>query len=343
VEFIPKITDNIFMGEKELSRSLKTQTNKYLNQMGIETKATLFAGGVAIDFPYSEVGTALWNQQVSNEAWKNFEALSLLFNPETLPEKWVGFIKEVDKERKKNGSGGPVDLLHGMFFFTQENPLAREANLPKFERYESGEIDFHDGEKIKALIDKVLDDPKLRKEYKHMLTKLIPDVSMGIDKDCVKKVMQKLDIKNGIALDLGCGTGEETKDWSEKLGMFTLGVDRQYHCQWYDPYWKNKDKEKNTAFVMGDFNRGIPIKNESVDVAFFQYVAHHVTQKSMKNGLKESLRVLKKDGWIFVGPQQYKNGSEWRFFKKEAKEDGKEFEFKEYGYYDLCPEEKPQP
>lgn len=330
------------MEEKELARSLKIRTNKYFDNMGVGTKDTLFVGGVAIDFPYSEVERASWNDHVSNEAWKNFETLSSLFNPEKMPEKWVGFTKEVGKERKKCGSGGPVNLLYGLYFFTQENSLALEANLPKFERYESGDVDFHDGQKITTLIDTVLDNPKLREEYKRVLLNLIPDVSMGIDKDDVKKVMRKVGIKSGIALDLGCGTGAETKDWSEKLGMMTVGMDRQYHCHWYDPYWKDKDNEKNTAFVMGDFNSAIPIKNESADVAFFQYVAHHVTQKSMENGLKESLRVLKNDGWLFVGPQQYKDGSEWRFFKKEAT-DGNEYHFKEYGYYDIVPEDKPQP
>lgn len=106
-----------------------------------------------------------------------------------------------------------------------------------------------------------------------------------------------------MLLDLGCGIGRDTEKWSEKLGLFTVGLERQHHHQWYDPYWQEgRQKHNNLNFVLRDFNQGVPIKDECADVVIFQHVVQHVTQESLAKGLREGLRVLKKGGWLFVGP-----------------------------------------
>ena len=330
--------------EKGLSQSLRYQAEKYLGSMGIKSEAPVVVAGIAIDFPYSWVRQAGYDEYVPEGAWKNYEAMKALFTPESLSPEWVSFIKEVDKERKANGCKEPVNLVYGLYFLTEEGPLAQKAGLPRFEKLDDGVINFQDGTIITKLIDTVLANPELRREYKHLLNFMVPDKShIPLDETEVQKVLGKMGIKGGLLLDLGCGIGRNTEEWSAKLGLFTVGLERQYHCQWYDPYWKEKCKEHtNLGFVLGDFGRGVPFKDVCADVAIFQHVVQHITQGSLEKGLREALRVLKNEGWLFVGPQHTKDHSGWRFFKKEAVSDGKEFHFKEYKYYDLVPEDKPK-
>jgi len=330
--------------EKGLARSLKDQARNYLGSMGMNQEEQLRVQGVAIDFPYSEVGQASYDDYIPMDAFKNYEAMNDLFNPDKIPPKWVEFIKEVDRERRKNGCKGPVNLGSGIFFLTEESDYAQRVGLTKIGKLESGDMNFQDGERVAKIIDTVLDNTELRKEYKQILNNLIPDVSNSwLDKDRIQKVLGKTGIKGGILLDIGCGTGQQTHDWSEKLGLFTVGVERQYHREWYDPHWKKKNnKQKSLAFVRGDFNQAVPIKDESADVAVFQFVAQHVTQESMEHGLQETLRVLKPNGWLFVGPQTSADCSGWRYFRKEISKNGKEPYFEEYKYYDIVPEDKPK-
>jgi len=331
-------------GEKGLSQSLRYQAENYLGSMGIKSEALVVVAGVAIDFPYSKVQWADYNDYIPEGVWKSYETLKALFTPESLSPQWISFIKEVDKERKANGCKGPVNLVSGLYLLTEECSLAQKAGLPRFEKLDDGAINFQDGTIITKSIDTVLANPELRREYKQLLNSMVPDESrIPLDKTEIQKVLEKVGVKGGLLLDLGCGVGRDTEEWSEKLGLFTVGLERQYHCQWYDPYWKEKRKEHtNLGFVLGDFGRGVPFKDACADVAIFQHVAQHITQGSLEKGLREALRVLKNEGWLFVGPQHTKDHSDWRFFKKEAVSDGKEFRFKEYKYYDLIPEDKPK-
>lgn len=330
--------------EMSLSRSIKKQADNYLESIGFGN-SELVVRGVKIDFPYSEVACASYDSYVPAGVFKSYEEMSELFNPERIPPKWINFIKEVDKERRNNGCDGPIDLGSGLYFLTEESALARKSGLPKLGRLDEGGIDFQDGKKIEKMINQVLDDPKLRSEYKAILCCLMPDVSHGwLDEDSIGKVLQKLGVKKGILLDLGCGTGEKTEIWSEKLGILTVGVERQYHEHWYGPYWRDGIRKKNNlAFVRGDFKRGLPIKDECADAAIFQFVAQHITEESMECGLQEASRVLKNGGLLFVGPQCSQGHSGWRIFRKESQNGKDESSFKEYKYYDIIPEDKPKP
>lgn len=331
-------------GEKGLSRSLTYQANNYLESSGINSDAPVIVDGVGVDFPYSEIEFVDYNTPIPEGVWESYQTLKTLFTPENMSPQWKSLIKEVNKERKTNGCKSPVDLIYGLYFLTEESSLAQEIGLPRFERLSNGGINFQDGAMITKSIDTVLADPELRKEYKHLLIYQLPDESnIPLEKDNVRKVLEKTGIKGGILLDLGCGIGRDTEEWSEKLGLFTVGLERQYHRQWYDPYWKEGRKQhSNLNFIIGDFNQSVPVKDECVDAVVFQHVAQHVTQDSLEKGLQEGLRVLKMGGWLFVGPQHTKDYSDWRYFKKEATENGEVFHFKEYRYYDLVPEDKPK-
>lgn len=194
------------------------------------------------------------------------------------------------------------------------------------------------------MINTVLGNKELRTELKRILGNLIPDIAGGsLNKSVVEKVLQKAGITKGILVDLGCGTGENTEDLASGLDLFTLGLDRQYHRQWYDPHWREACKSHpNLGFVLGDFAMGIPLKEECADAAIFQYVAQHITQGGLEKGLKEALRVLRNGGYLFVGPQCTSDYVSWRIFKKEATGDGQISSFKEYKYYDIVPEDKPK-
>lgn len=331
--------------EKGLAQSIKYQAEKFLDSSGLGSKDYLKIGGMEVDYPFSEVKNASWDECISDDAFKNFEALESLFTNEKMPSKWVSFIREVGNERKLKGSEGPVDLISGLFFLTEEFAPAQKAGLEKFEELESGEIDFSDTKRISSMINTVLEDPILKSEYKKIIANLIPDVSNYVlDSEKIKKVLDKAGIKTGLLLDLGCGIGRETGKWSEKINLFTLGLDRQYHNEWYDPYWKDKRKSRpNLEFVLGDFAEGIPLVNDCADAGIFQFVAQHITQKNFEKGLKEALRVLKVGGYLFVGPQQTKDYINWRFFQKELSDNGVDYHFVEKNYYDIVPEDKAKP
>lgn len=328
--------------EKGLAQSIKYQAEKFLGHTGFGKKSYLSIGGTDIDYPYSEVKYASWDEYISDDVLKNAEALGSLFNSEKMPPKWVSFIKEVGNERKLKGSKGPVDLISGLFFLTEEYPPAAKAGLEKFEELESGEIDFSDTKKISNMIDTVLENPTLRSGYKKIIANLIPDVSAySLDIDKVEKVLNRAGIKSGLILDLGCGIGRETGKLSEKLNLFTMGLDRQYHGEWYDPYWKDKRiSNPNLEYVLGDFAEGIPLEKDCADAAMFQFVAQHITQKNFEKGLKEALRVLKVGGYLFIGPQATKDHIEWRIFQKELDSNSIDYRFVEKNYSDLIPEDK---
>lgn len=333
------------MPRENLSRSINRQARNYIRSSGLDRREYAMVQGIKIDFPYSEVETMSYDDFVPPGVYESYETMSELFDPQKMSPKWINFIKEVGKARKQNGSRGPVNLGAGILFLSEESTLAQKCGVPKLGRTKEGDINFRDGKKIKKMIDMVLDNPQLRQEYKTLLTRLIPDVSNDwLDKDEVRKVLEKSGIRGGIMLDLGCGTGCETSTWSQKMEMFTIGVERQYHRNWYDPNWKDESrKQKNLSFTRGDFKRGLPFKDESADAAVFQFVAQHVTEESIESGVQEALRVLKDGGWMFVGPQSGRGNSGWRFFRKEKGNGGQDAKFKEYKYYDIVPEDKPKP
>jgi len=330
--------------EQGLSRSIKYQAKKYLECVGVHTEAPTSIAGVPIEYPYSAVGNASWDSFIPAEDWENYQAMETLFEEKTIPPLWIPFIREVYKERTLHGSQSPVDLVNGLLFLSKESPLTQHDSFFKFQTIGEETIDFRNGEAIGNAITEVLANPILRKEYKHILCSLIPDTSYDrVDKELIQHVLKKTGITQGICVDFGCGVGIETGNWAKQLKFFTiLGLERQYHPQWYDPYWKEKPKQqKNLHFMRGDFQEGVPLRENSVDVALLQFVAQHITQKSVQKMLQETRRVLKPDGWLFVGPQYTEDFSNMRMFRKEVSPEKTTYMLKEYHYDDKTQELTP--
>jgi len=220
-------------GEKGLAQSIKYRAEHYLNSMGIDRIPPVMIDGVGVDYPYSEVEGAGYNEPIPEGVWKNYEALKSLHTSENIPPHWKTFIKEVNKSRKANGCYGPVDLVYGLFFFTEEHPLAQKANLPHFALTDDGVTNFQDTAIITNTINTILANDELRHGYQQVMDNLLPDLSqIPLGKDYVQKMLSRMGITGGVVLDLGCGIGRDTAEWSEKLGLFTLGLERQYHPQW---------------------------------------------------------------------------------------------------------------
>lgn len=100
-----------------------------------------------------------------------------------------------------------------------------------------------------------------------------------------------LEIKpTDIALDLGCGRGDNTLCLSKKAKK-VFGVDIKKWKEW------EKLKNKNLEFILADARR-LPFQDKSFDVVFTKDTLHHIKDK--EKALEEIRRVAKKGGRIYI-------------------------------------------
>lgn len=328
--------------ERGLTRSLKYQANKCAYPYSGKPEIPYYVGKVGVDYPYSEVEHASYDDIISPGVWDSYETLKTLFNPESMPPAWHSFIKSVNRAQKETGFTGPVNLAWGISFLAEDCPLAKKYGLEEFGLLNTGETDFRDAEKIKNSINIALAKPKLRKELRRIMSVLSPDMSASyVSTEKLVKFLERAGVTSGILAELGCGLGLESVNFAKNLKMQVVGMERQYHERWYPKFWVEARKEiGNLDFVRGDFAQALPFAEGSVDAAVMERVVPHVTHKSLENGLREVLRVLKPGGLFFVGPENTKDYSGWRILRKEVTDSGTEYEFKRVNYYSLVPEDR---
>lgn len=101
-------------------------------------------------------------------------------------------------------------------------------------------------------------------------------------------------IKNLKVLDAGCGPGRFTYILSSYHPKKIYGLDlsiRNIRIA------KKVFKKKNIKFLQGNV-LNLPFKKESFDFVYSSGVLHHTT--NLKKGLKELIRVVKKNGYIYL-------------------------------------------
>lgn len=297
------------------------------------TESTLCVGnyffpevqGIKLTYPYHEIAHVSYNTIISDNDWANYKAMKDLFSGE-LPEHWISYIKEVAAIRKQRGCSYPLDLVSAAYFTVRESPeRIAQLGLPTLETTPSGEDDLSNIEGVKAVVDGILNDEILREKMTGILAVLIPDVGgVYLDQGPVNNFLEKRGC-NGIFLDLGSGTGVRTTKWAKKFKS-AIALERQFHPDFYNAWL---DKSNGVNFLRGDFARGIPILNDSVDVVLMESVVPHITAKALADSLKQALSVLKPNGFLFIGPQHHeynwrtkKGDGSWRCFIKAQDKEG---------------------
>ncbi|EHJ01320.1 Methyltransferase type 11 [Clostridium sp. DL-VIII] len=155
-------------------------------------------------------------------------------------------------------------------------------------------------------------------------------------KDEVKeKIIQKLDVRNKVIGDLGCGTGFISLGLAEQNPSIVFAIDQSL----------NMLRELKKEITKQNFNNVYPIKStldelvlfdESLDAITINMALHHIINPN--KSIKEMHRVLKKGGKIVIS-DVYKHNGEWAkeemhdewlgFSENEIKEWLKDANFKE--------------
>ena len=279
--------------------------------------------GVKIRYPYS--GFSCTNGRGYNcpsVVWESRNNLYDLFHND-FPQEWIPFIKEIDEKRKSVGNDTPINLVIGTVFVIEENlKYAEKIGLEPYKRSEDGYRDYRDIPKLVETINTIINDQFLNTRLTTTLIRQIDDCGGYWDEnDTILKICKDLATQGKQILDIGIGTGEKTSNRSTESGVKTIGIERQFHPEYYGPYWGNENP--NIQFVRADANEAIPLKSNSIDFALMECVVAHITLDSLDRILTDVKRVLKPGGILMVGPEkidrekeEYSGESRWRYFVK---------------------------
>lgn len=128
----------------------------------------------------------------------------------------------------------------------------------------------------------------LRNNYKYGI--ILDEKSEMLRQELYTRIGLKKIFKNKKVLDLGCGYGSDSVNFS-KFAKKVVGLDIDFHEEW------RNIKKKKTVFVKGD-SSSLPFKDDEFDCVFLKDLLHHV--KNIEKTLQEIKRVTKKEGKIIV-------------------------------------------
>lgn len=150
-----------------------------------------------------------------------------------------------------------------------------------------------------------------------------------------EKIIQKLDARNKVIGDLGCGTGFISLGLARKNPSIIFAIDQSF----------NMLRELKKEITKQRFNNVYPIKStldelvlfdDSLDAITINMALHHIINPN--KSIKEMHRVLKKGGKVVIS-DVYKHTGEWAkeemhdewlgFSENEIKEWLKDANFKE--------------
>jgi ubiquinone/menaquinone biosynthesis C-methylase UbiE len=101
-------------------------------------------------------------------------------------------------------------------------------------------------------------------------------------------------------LDVGCGNGDQTINWNEKIGARELiGVEISHAAA-------REAKQRGVQVVVCDLNRPLPFVDMSFDVIVSNQVIEHLVNVDLS--LSEINRVLKRSGYVVISTE---NLSSW--------------------------------
>jgi hypothetical protein len=285
--------------EKSLVTELleNTQTSSMRDYEGIEVFT-----GVFITPPYAELfyGRAIYDQIpygipecVVDSYYDNRE-----FYENGLPQEWKDMFNKISYRRSTCGIHDPLDFQWSvMFTYLEKKERFKQYGIEEgFDIY-NGFVDFSDNEKTKDLMKVILADEELRNHFIEVASLSVPDGHQEwLDYQNISDLIHALDPTTPI-LDIACGVGISTQKLSEYYTKI-IGVERQYHSDFYDDFWKNNDLD----FLRGDI-RCLPFKDNSFEIVVMTFTEVYLTEESIIRTLCEVNRVLKNKGVLIIGPQ----------------------------------------
>lgn len=120
------------------------------------------------------------------------------------------------------------------------------------------------------------------------------------------KVLSKLDIKDKVCADLGCGTGFISLILSMDSSI-VFSVDSSKNMLQVLKNTYSKGNIKNIYPIKGTME-DIPLFDDSIDVVVTNMALHHVVEAEL--GIKEMYRILKEDGEVLISDVMEHSG-EW--------------------------------
>ena len=105
--------------------------------------------------------------------------------------------------------------------------------------------------------------------------------------------------ENSLILDLGCGPGRDSKIFSNK-GYKVIGVDLSKEM-----IKVAKQRVKTANFKVMDL-RNMSFKDNYFDAIWANAIFMHISKKEISQAIKETLRILKKDGILYISIKEGK-------------------------------------
>ncbi|MCB2355624.1 class I SAM-dependent methyltransferase [Clostridium estertheticum] len=120
------------------------------------------------------------------------------------------------------------------------------------------------------------------------------------------KVLSKVNIKDKVVADLGCGTGFLSLALALDASI-VFSIDQSVNMLVETRKLMETKKFDNVYPIKSSINN-LALFDESVDVVFINMALHHV--KDAKKAIEEMFRIIKKDGTLIISDVQEHSG-EW--------------------------------
>jgi ubiquinone/menaquinone biosynthesis C-methylase UbiE len=117
---------------------------------------------------------------------------------------------------------------------------------------------------------------------------------MKIKDDFIKKLLKRVDLENKKILEVGCGDGFRTYQFSKTKGIQIIAIDPDIERI---ALAKSKYGRKNIIYIISRAEK-LPFKTKRFDIVIFTLSLHHI--KLPKKALQETRRVLKNKGLVVI-------------------------------------------
>ena len=133
--------------------------------------------------------------------------------------------------------------------------------------------------------------------YEHQVEVLFAGTAGPMRRMLIKMIKEKAGDRPLKILELGAGVGTATLDFSKSLNFTSYTVTDV--SENYLQAAKNRLPDPRFDFVQ-TAGEQLPFENEQYDLVFSVYLFHELPSKVREEVLKESMRVLKKDGILAI-------------------------------------------